>query len=71
MDANLSKSFRTYKEQSLQLRFEVQNVFNNVTYDTTGSQLITSTVFMRLNPATDGVINSSPRRAQLAAKYIF
>ncbi len=71
MDANLSKSFRTFREQSLQLRFEVQNVFNNVTYDTTGSQSIQSSVFMRLNAATDGVINNSPRRAQLAAKYIF
>lgn len=70
-DANLSKSFRTWKEQSLQLRFEVQNLLNNVTYDTTGSQSILSSVFMRLNPATDGVINNSPRRAQLAAKYVF
>jgi hypothetical protein len=70
-DVNLSKSFRTWKEQQLQLRFEVQNVFNNVSYDTTGSQSIQSSVFMRLNAATDGVINNSPRRAQLAAKYIF
>jgi hypothetical protein len=70
-DANLAKSFRTWKEHSLQLRFEVQNLLNNVSYDTTGSQVITSSVFMRLNPGTDGVINSSPRRAQLAAKYVF
>lgn len=70
-DANLSKSFRTWREQYLQLRFEVQNVMNNVSYDTTGSQSITSSVFMRLNAATDGVINSQPRRAQLAAKYVF
>lgn len=70
-DANLSKSFRTWKEQSLQLRFEVQNLLNNVTYDTMGSQSIQSSVFGRLNAATDGVINSSPRRAQLAAKYVF
>jgi hypothetical protein len=70
-DANLSKSFRTWKEQQLQLRFEVQNLFNTTSYDTTGSQAIGSSVFMRLNPATDGVINNSPRRAQLAAKYIF
>lgn len=70
-DANLSKSFRTWREQFLQVRFEVQNVFNNVTYDTTGSQAVGSSVFMRLNPATDGVINSTARRAQLAAKYVF
>jgi TonB-dependent Receptor Plug Domain. len=71
MDANLSKSFRTWREQSLQLRFEVQNVFNTVSYDTMGSQSIGSPVFARLNPAVDGVINTSPRRAQLAAKYVF
>jgi hypothetical protein len=70
-DANLSKSFRTWKEQSLQLRFEVQNVLNTRSYDTMGSQLITSSVFARLNAGTDGVTNSSPRRAQLAAKYVF
>jgi hypothetical protein len=70
-DANLSKSFRTWREQFLQLRFEVQNVFNNVTYDTMGSQSIGSGVFGRLNAATDGVVNSSARRAQLAAKYVF
>ncbi len=71
MDANLSKSFRTFREQSLQIRLEVQNVFNVVTYDTFGSQNIQSTVFTRLNAASDGVLNNSPRRAQLAAKYVF
>jgi hypothetical protein len=71
MDANLSKSFRTFREQKLELRLEVQNVFNVVTYDTFGSQSIQSTVFTRLNPASDGVLNNSPRRAQLAAKYVF
>lgn len=70
-DANFSKAFRTYHEQSLQLRFEVQNLFNVVTYDTFGSQSIQSTVFTRLNPATDGVLNNTPRKAQIAAKYVF
>ena len=49
----------------------MQNVFNVVTYDTFGSQSIQSTVFTRLNAASDGVLNNSPRRAQLAAKYVF
>ena len=65
------KSFRTWREQFLQLRFEVQNVANTVSYDTMGSQSIGSSVFARLNAATDGVVNTSPRRAQLAAKYVF
>lgn len=71
VDANLAKRFRTYKEQNLELRFEVQNVFNVITYDTFGSQNFQSPVFTRLNPASDGVLNNSPRRAQLAAKYVF
>lgn len=71
MDANLSKSFRTFHEQSLQVRLEVQNVFNVVTYDTFGSQSILSGVFTRLNAASDGVLNNAPRKAQLAAKYVF
>ena len=69
-DANLSKSFHTFKEQSLQLRLEGQNVFNTRSYDTMPSQ-ITSSIFTRLNAATDGVTNTSPRRFQLAAKYVF
>jgi len=53
-DANLSKSFRVWREQTLQLRFEVQNLLNTVSYDTMGSQSIQSSVFGRLNAATDG-----------------
>jgi len=71
-DATLSKAFRIYKEQNLQLRIEAQNIFNVITYDTFGSQSIQSTSsFTRLNPATDGVLNNSPRRMQLSAKYNF
>jgi hypothetical protein len=44
---------------------------NNVSYDTFGSQSIQSSVFMRLNEANDGVLNNSPRRMQLSAKYVF
>jgi hypothetical protein len=71
VDATLSKNFTTFHEQTLQLRLEAQNLFNNVTYDTFGSQSIQSPVFGRLNAATDGVVNNSPRRMQLSAKYNF
>ena len=70
-DATLSKSFRTFREQNLQLRLEAQNVFNVITYDTFGSSVYTSSAFTRLNPATDGVLNNSPRRMQLSVKYNF
>jgi hypothetical protein len=70
-DTTLSKSFRSYREQYLEFRLEAQNVFNVVTYDTFGSQSIQSTSFTRLNPASDGVLNNSPRRVQLSAKYVF
>jgi hypothetical protein len=46
-------------------------VFNVITYDTFGSSVYTSSAFTRLNPATDGVLNNSPRRMQLSAKYNF
>lgn len=71
VDATVSKNFKVYHEQILQLRLEAQNVFNNVTYDTFGSQSIQSGVFARLNPATDGVVNNGPRRMQLSVKYNF
>lgn len=71
VDATLSKNFTIYHEQVLQLRLEAQNLANNITYDTFGSQSIQSSVFARLNAATDGVVNNSPRRMQLSAKYTF
>jgi hypothetical protein len=71
VDATLSKNFTTYHEQFLQLRLEAQNLANNVSYDTFGSQSIQSSVFGRLNPATDGVVSNGPRRMQLSAKYVF
>ncbi|HZY63070.1 MAG TPA: TonB-dependent receptor [Edaphobacter sp.] len=71
VDATLSKNFTTWHEQYLQLRLEAQNLANTVSYDTFGSQSIQSSVFGRLNPATDGVVSNSPRRMQLSAKYVF
>ena len=70
-DATLSKNFTTYHEQYLQFRLEAQNLANNIQYDTFGSQSIQSSVFGRLNAATDGVVSNSPRRMQLSAKYVF
>ena len=70
-DTTVSKSFRSFREQYLEFRLEAQNVFNVITYDTFGSQSIQSTSFTRLNPATDGVLNNSPRKVQLSAKYVF
>jgi hypothetical protein len=70
-DTTLSKSFRTFREEYLEFRLEAQNVFNVITYDTFGSQSIQSTSFTRLNPAVDGVLNNSPRKMQLSAKYVF
>jgi hypothetical protein len=70
-DTTLSKSFRSFREQYLEFRLEAQNVFNVVTYDTFGSQNFQSPSFTRLNPASDGVLNNSPRRVQLSAKYVF
>ncbi len=71
VDATLSKNFTISHEQTLQLRLEAQNVANKINYDTFGSQNIQSSIFGRLNAATDGVVSNSPRRMQLSAKYNF
>jgi hypothetical protein len=71
VDTTISKSFHTFKDQSLEARLEMQNVANVTTFDTFGSELITSSVFTRQNAGVDGVVNNSPRRMQLAVKYIF
>ena len=71
VDATLSKNFVTFHEHYLQLRLEAQNLANNITYDTFGSESIQSSLFGRLNAATDGVVNNMPRRMQISAKYVF
>jgi hypothetical protein len=71
LNAMISKSFKVTENQSLQARLEMQNVTNSQMYDTFGSQSIQSTVFTRLNQASDGVLVNSPRRMQLSLKYTF
>jgi hypothetical protein len=71
LNATIAKTFRITEGQNLQARLEMQNVTNSEMYDTFGSQLITSSVFTRLNQAFDGVMQNSPRRMQLALKYTF
>jgi hypothetical protein len=71
LNATIAKRFVVHEGHDLQLRLEMQNVTNSQMYDTFGSQIITSSVFTRLNQAVDGVMNNSPRRMQLSLKYSF
>jgi hypothetical protein len=71
LNATIAKTFQVTEHQSLQARLEMQNVTNSQMYDTFGSQNLQSGVFMRLNPASDGVLVNSPRRMQLSLKYTF
>ena len=71
VNATIAKSFRVTERQSLQARLEMQNVTNSQMYDTFGSQSVQSSVFTRLNQASDGVAVNSPRRMQLSLKYTF
>jgi hypothetical protein len=71
LNATIAKRFFIHEGHDLQLRLEMQNVTNSQMYDTFGSQSITSAVFTRLNQASDGVMNSNPRRMQLSLKYTF
>jgi len=71
LDATLGKTFHIVSTHTLQARLEAQNVTNSEMYDTFGSELITSSVFTRLNQAVDGVMNNRARRIQLSLKYNF
>jgi len=71
LNATIAKSFLIREGQSLQARLEMQNVTNSQMYDTFGSQSLQSSVFTRLNQASDGVLVNSPRRMQLSLKYTF
>lgn len=51
--------------------WRAQNVANKINYDTFGSQNIQSSIFGRLDTATDGAVTNSPRRMQLSTKYNF
>lgn len=64
VDANLSKQFTIYKEQSLQLRFEFFNVLNHTNFDAPVNTFSSANfgVIQAANPARIG---------QVGAKYTF
>jgi hypothetical protein len=64
-DATLSKRIRFSESKSLQLRWEVFNIFNHTNFTTFSSTNITSGVYGQINNTRD------PRTMQLGAKIIF
>jgi hypothetical protein len=66
-DATLSKSIRFNESKSVQLRWEVFNIFNHTNFTTFLSTNVTSTSFGQINTAT----TRDPRTMQLGAKIIF
>ena len=64
-DATLSKSIRLSESKSIQLRWEVFNIFNHTNFTTFASTNVTSAVFGQVNATRD------PRNMQLGAKFIF
>jgi Carboxypeptidase regulatory-like domain len=64
-DATLAKRIRFSESKSVQLRWEVFNIFNHTNFTTFSSTNITSSVFGQVNGARD------PRTMQLGAKFIF
>ena len=64
-DATLSKKIRFSESKSVQLRWEVFNIFNHTNFTTFTSTNITSTSF--------GIVNNTrdPRTMQLGAKFTF
>lgn len=72
LNMTVSKTFAIREGHTLQARMEMQNVTNSQMYDTYGSQSIQSSLFTRLNQASDGVLSSNgQRRIQLSLKYNF
>jgi len=64
-DATLSKSIRFSESKSVQLRWEVFNIFNHTNFTTFSSTNITSSTYGQVNATRD------PRTMQLGAKLIF
>jgi Carboxypeptidase regulatory-like domain/TonB-dependent Receptor Plug Domain len=64
-DATLSKNIRFSESKSVQLRWEVFNIFNHTNFTTFSSTNITSSVYGQINNTRD------PRTMQLGAKFIF
>ncbi len=66
-DATLSKSIRFSESKSVQLRWEVFNIFNHTNFTTFLSANVTSASYGQINTAT----TRDPRTMQLGAKFIF
>jgi len=64
-DATLSKNIRFGESKSVQLRWEVFNIFNHTNFTTFSSTNITSSTYGQINNTRD------PRTMQLGAKFIF
>ncbi|MDR3578204.1 MAG: carboxypeptidase regulatory-like domain-containing protein [Anaerolineaceae bacterium] len=63
-DVNVTKIFKTYREQNLQMRFEFFNIFNHTNFQAPVNSFSSST-FGQIQAA------NPPRIIQLAAKYTF
>jgi hypothetical protein len=66
-DATLAKSIRFSESKSVQLRWEVFNIFNHTNFTTFSSANITSSTYGQI--ANNGT--RDPRTMQLGAKFIF
>jgi len=64
-DATLAKNINFGESKSIQLRWEVFNIFNHTNYATFSSANITSAVYGRIATTRD------PRTMQLAMKFLF
>src|SRR5947209_8213704 len=64
-DATLSKSIRFSESKSIQLRWEVYNIFNHMSFTTVALSLATPSTFGTVTGVRD------PRTMQLGMKFIF
>jgi hypothetical protein len=75
LNLSIGKVTPVTEHQSLELRVEMQNAFNQLHYDQPASARINSSLFGVADPVTvesNGLaVGSSPRTVQLSAKYAF
>lgn len=76
LSMSIGKKTKLTERQQLELRLEIQNVFNSVQYDEPASNLITSSGFGILDPQILVIdygrgLTSDPRKMQVSVKYSF
>ena len=70
-DDGLSKSFKTFRDQSFKISVEGFNIFNNVRFSTPTASVANAKFGNYAPTATNTALLTSPRQMQFSGKYYF